>query len=186
MARVQQELPLPAWVRELERPPHRAHDSWWLFRSSLVAALALFATVGVVVRMKYWGPEQSDRGAKGMPSIAVYINRHGVVSLWDGQAPVQPGDALQLKVAAGGYSRVTVAALQDGTLTELYAGSPANEGLLPRSWTVDDAPDPEVLLVAFSRSPLSKSGQEAALATLPRTREIWATRLQMVKKGANR
>jgi hypothetical protein len=43
-----------------------------------------------------------------------------------------------------------------------------------------------VLLVAFSRSPLSKSGQEAALATLPRTREIWATRLQMVKKGANR
>jgi len=45
---------------------------------------------------------------------------------------------------------------------------------------------PEVLLVAFSRSPLGKAGQEAALATLPRTREIWATRLQLVKKGGNR
>jgi hypothetical protein len=121
-----------------------------------------------------------------MPSITVYIKRDGVVSLWDGQAPVQPGDALQLKVAAGGYSRVTVAALQDGTLTELYAGSAAGEGLLPRSWTVDEAPDPEVLLVAFSRSPLTKAGQEAALAKLPRTGEIWATRLQLAKKGGDR
>jgi hypothetical protein len=186
VARVRQELPVPAWVRELDRPPHRAHDSSWLFRSSLVAAVALFAAGGVLVQVKYRGAEQSDRGAKGMPSIAVYIKRDGVVSLWDGQAPVQPGDALQLKVAAGAYSRVTVAALQDGTLRELYAGSAAGEGLLPRSWTVDDAPDPEVLLVAFSRSPLTKAGQEAALATLPRTREIWATRLQLAKRGGNR
>jgi len=162
------------------------HDSSWLFRSSLLAALALFVAGGVLVRVKYRGEEQSDRGAKGMPSIAVYIKRDGVVSLWDGQAAVQPGDALQLKVASGGYSRVTVAAWQDGTLKELYAGSARAEGLLPRSWTVDEAPDPEVLLVAFSRSPLTKAGQEAALATLPRTREIWATRLQLVKKGGDR
>jgi hypothetical protein len=186
IGRTQQDLPVPAWVREIDGTPRRASDSSWLFRSSVLAALALFVAGGVLVRAKYQADEQSDRGAKGMPSITVYIKRDGVVSLWDGQAPVQPGDALQLKVAAGGYSRVTVAALQDGTLTELYAGSAAGEGLLPRSWTVDEAPDPEVLLVAFSRSPLTKAGQEAALATLPRTREIWATRLQLVKKGGDR
>jgi len=186
VGRVQQELPVPAWVRELGGPPDRARDSSWLFRSSVVAALAMLVVAGVLVRSRYWGDERSDRGVKGMPSVAVYIKRDGVVSLWNGQAPVQPGDALQLKVAPEGFSRVTVAALQDGTLTELYAGSAAGEGLLPRSWTVDDAPDPEVLLVAFSRSPLSKEGQEAALATLPRTREVWATRLQLVKKGGNR
>ena len=186
VGRVQQELPVPAWVRELKTQPHGAHDSSWLFRSSLIAALALFVAGGVLVRVKHRDPAQSDRGVKGMPSVAVYIKRDGVVSLWDGQAPVQPGDALQLKVAPGGYSRVTVAALQDGTLTELYADSAAGEALLPRSWTIDDEAGPEVLLVAFSRSPLTKAGQEAALATLPRTREIWATRLQLAKKGGGR
>jgi hypothetical protein len=149
----------------------------------MVAAVVLVAGGGVVLRANPWKTDQFDRGAKGMPSIAVYIKRDGAVSLWDGQAPVQAGDAVQLKVAAEGYSRVTVSALQEGTLTQLYSGPSAGEGLLPRSWTVDDAPGPEVLLVAFSRSPLTKAGQEAALATLPRTREIWATRLQFVKKG---
>jgi hypothetical protein len=51
---------------------------------------------------------------------------------------------------------------------------------------VDDAPGPEVLLIAFSRSPLSKAAQEAALATLPRTTDIWATRLRLEKKGQDR
>jgi hypothetical protein len=188
VARVQQALPVPAWLRELDPSQRRRPRRWsWLYRFSLVAAVVLIAFGGgVLLRAKPWNTDRFDRGAKGTPSIAVYIKRHGAVSLWDGQAPVQAGDAVQLKVAAEGYSRVTVSALQEGTLTQLYAGPAAGEGLLPRSWTVDEAPGPEVLLVAFSRSPLTKAGQEAALATLPRTREIWATRLQLVKKGGER
>jgi len=187
LARVQQALPVPAWVRELgPSQPGRPRRWWWLYRWSLLAAVVLVAGGGVFLGVKPWEADQFDRGAKGTPSIAVYIKRDGAVSLWDGQAPVQAGDAVQLKVAAKGYSRVTVAALQEGTLTQLYAGPAAGEALLPRSWTVDDAPGPEILLVAFSRSPLTKAGQEAALATLPRTREVWATRLQLVKKSGDR
>jgi len=186
LGRVQQELPIPAWVRELagQRPP-RGRRWWWLYRWSFLAAVVLVAGAGAAVFLRA-GRDSDQLGVKGTPSIAVYIKRDGAVSLWDGQAPVQAGDALQLKVAAQGYPRVTVATLQAGTLTQLYAGSAAGETLLPQSWTVDDDAGPEVLLIAFSRSPLSKAGQEAALATLPRTREIWATRLQLAKKGGHR
>jgi len=186
IARVQQSLPVPAWVRELGASPRRRIRGWsWLHRWSMVGVTVLFAGA-VLLRTQPWNSDHVDRRAKGAPSIAVYIKHQGSVSLWDGQAPVQPGDAVQLKVAPEGYPRVTVSALQDGTLTPLYEGTAAGETLLPRSWTLDDAPGPEVLLIAFSRSPLTKAGQEAALATLPRTSEVWATRLQLVKKGADR
>lgn len=187
-ARVQQELPVPAWVRDIGRPRRaRVRNRWWLYRWSLIGAVVLFAAGSVLLReQRLKHGAQWEGGSKGMPSIAVYIKRDGTVSLWDGLAPVQAGDALQLKVAAKGYSRITVAALQDGTLSELYAGAASGEGMLPRSWTVDEAPGPEVLLVAFSSAPLTKAGQAAALATLPRTREIWATRLEFVKKGGER
>jgi len=186
VARVQQQLPVPAWVREVEASRGRARHPAWIFRSSVLVAVALFALGTFFVRMKHRGPDEPDRGVKGMPSVAVYIKHEGVVSLWDGEGPVHAGDAVQLKVASGGYPRVTVAAVQGGTLTELYAGSAAGEALLPRSWMVDEEVGPEVLLVAFSRSPLTKTGQEAALATLPRTRDIWATRLQLSKTGGGR
>jgi len=164
---VQQRLPIPAW------------------RWSLVGAVVLVVGGALLKTMPRTG-DPVVLGGKGMPSIAVYIKRDGAVSLWDGQAAVQAGDALQLKVAAEGYARVTVSAMQDGLLTQLYAGPTAGEGLLPRSWTVDDDPGPEVLLVAFSNSPLTPAGQQVALATLPRTREIWATRLQLVKERGDR
>jgi hypothetical protein len=183
VTRVQQTLPVPAWVRELGA--FRRGKWSWLHRLAIAGVVVLFAA-GVLVQRKPWNVHQIDRGAKGTPSVAVYIKRQGTVSLWDGQAPVQAGDGVQLKVAPRGYVRVTVSTLQGGTLTELYQGPTAGETLLPRSWTVDDAPGPEVLLIAFSRSPLSKAGQEAALATLPRTAEIWATRLRLEKKGQDR
>jgi hypothetical protein len=186
VTRVQQTLPIPNWVRELGTSPRRRHGKWsWLYRWSIAFVLAL--TVGaVLLRAKPWKPDQSDRGMKGTPSVAVYVKRDGAVSLWDGRAPLQPGDAVQLKVAPRGYSRVAVSALQDGALTPLYEGPATGEALLPRSFTVDDAPGPEVLLIAFSRSPLTPAGQEAALAKLPRTEEVWATRLQFVKRGGER
>ena len=183
---VQQRLPIPAWLRELDASPRpRPVRLAWLLRWSLVGAVVLVVGGALLKTMPRTG-DPVVLGGKGMPSIAVYIKRDGAVSLWDGQAAVQAGDALQLKVAAEGYARVTVSAMQDGLLTQLYAGPTAGEGLLPRSWTVDDDPGPEVLLVAFSNSPLTPAGQQVALATLPRTREIWATRLQLVKERGDR
>jgi hypothetical protein len=187
VGRVQQELPIPAWVRELGASRRgAAGKDWWLHPRSLLGAVVLLGAAGLFLWKIPSRIDQWEAGAKGMPSVAVYVKRGGAVSLWDGVAPLQVGDAVQLKVAVEGYSRVTVAAVQDGTLTQLYAAPASGEGLLPRSWTVDDAPGPEILLVAFSRAPLTEAGQQEALATLPRTREIWATRLQFAKKERDR
>ena len=187
VGRIQQPLPVPAWVRELGASRRGATGKdRWLHRWPFLGAVALLGAAGLFLWKIPSGIDQWDAGAKGMPSVAVYVRRDGAVSLWDGVAPLQAGDAVQLKVAVEGYSRVTVAAVQDGTLTQLYAAPASGEGLLPRSWTVDDAPGPEILLVAFSRAPLTEAGQKEALATLPRTREIWATRLQFAKKERDR
>ena len=184
LQRVAEPPPPPPWLRGLEQPGGKRPRaiSWW-HRWSLVCAGVLAVGGGAFLLR---GREPLDVGAKGMPSIAVYIKRGDAVSLWDGASAVRAGDAVQLKIAATGYARVTVAAAGVGDLTELYAGPAASDGLIPQSWTIDDAPGSEVLLVAFSQSPLSKDRQEAALATLPRTREIWATRLELSKRGTTR
>jgi len=184
LQRVAAPPPEPPWLRGLERRGGKRLRaiSWW-HRWSLVCAGVLTIGGGALLLRSR---EPLDAGAKGMPSIAVYIKRGDAVSLWDGRSAVHAGDAVQLKVAATGYARVTVAAAGGGELTELYSGPAARDGLLPRSWTVDDAPGPEILLVAFSQTPLSKDRQEAALAALPRTPEVWATRLELSKKDATR
>jgi hypothetical protein len=102
LSRVQQALPVPGWVRELGASRRRGGGKWsWLYRWAIASVVVLSAG-GVLVRMKPWNVDQIDRGAKGTPSVAVYIKRQGTVSLWDGQAPVQAGDGVQLKVAPRG------------------------------------------------------------------------------------
>jgi RNA polymerase sigma-70 factor (ECF subfamily) len=98
------------------------------------------------------------------------------------------GDALRLKISPHGFGRVAVASLEGDTITELYA-APVNargESVLPPSWTLDSASGPEVLLLVFSQTPLSEEGLRRAAAGLPRTSEVWATRLSLTKSGGDR
>jgi hypothetical protein len=132
-------------------------------------------------------PRPGELGAKGAPSVAIYVKRGEVVSLWDGRAAFAPGDALRLKISPQGFDRVAVASLQGDNVTELYAGlvSARGESVLPPSWTLDAAPGPDALLLVFSHAPLSEDGLRQVAERLPRTKEIWATRLTLTRSGGD-
>ena len=83
---------------------------------------------------------------------------------------------LQLKAISKRFGAVQALSEVD---FELYAGevSARGETTLPRSWTVDANPGPEVMLIVFSRAPLSPSEMRTARDHLPRTARLWATRV---------
>jgi len=178
LGRVQQLLPIPAWLGDLEK----TRWTWWL--GGLGACAAAIAVI-LMIR----GPQQpAEVGAKGAPSVAVYVKRGESVSLWDGRAPFAPGDAFRLKISAQGFGRIVVASIQKDGITELYAGpvSARGESMLPPSWTLDAAPGPDILLLVFSQAPLTEDGLRRVAAQLPRTKEIWSTRLTLTKSGGDR
>ena len=104
--------------------------------------------------------------------------------LWDGRSPLSPGDGLQLKVAPAGFSYVTVASVGAAGVVELYAGrvDKAGETMLPQSWTLDDNPAPEVVLIVFSRAALSSPELRRVRDDLPRTARLWSTRMEFWKR----
>ncbi len=182
LSRVQQAPPVPAWVGDLGSAKS-SRRTWWAGSVGALAAIGLVLMIASPRR----GPD-GDPGAKGAPSVAVYVKRGDVVSLWDGRAPFAPGDALRLKISPQGFGRVAVASLQGDTITELYAApvTARGESVLPPSWTLDGTPGPDVLLLVFSHAPLSEDGLRRAAAGLPRTSEVWATRLALTKSGGDR
>ena len=131
LSRVQQAPPVPAWVGDL-RSAKSSRRTWWAGSVGALAAIGLVLMIASPRR----GPD-GDPGAKGAPSVAVYVKRGDVVSLWDGRAPFAPGDALRLKISPQGFGRVAVASLQGDTITELYAAPVTAHGasVLPPSWT---------------------------------------------------
>jgi hypothetical protein len=184
LGRAQQPLPLPEWARALGQE-RRSRWPSWVRAPKLVGLFALAATAAFLVIARPRPAGREELGAKGSPSVAVYVKRGAGVSLWDGRAQLSPGDSVQLKVAPEEFRRIAVASLEAGALTELYAGPLAvrQTSLLPQSWTLDARPGREVLLLVFSQAPLSSAELQAALVQLPRTRERWATLLELPKNG---
>jgi len=117
--------------------------------------------------------------------VAVYVKHGEAVSLWNGVAPLHAGDALQLKVQAIGYDHVTIGSPQHDSVRELYRTRAARGGatLLPASFTLDESPGSESLLIVFSRDPLSEAALRDAWHKLPRDRKMWATVLLLRKEG---
>lgn len=175
-----QPSPMPERVRQLEQERRPG----WLsgIRLPHLAAVCAAAVLAAIVLPGVF--RHQDLAAKGSPSVAVYVKHGASVSLWDGRAPVSPGDGLQLKVAPAGFSRVTVASVAAAKVVELIASeiNPRGETTLPRSWTLDAEPGPEVLLIVFSRAPLSPADLRAARDDLPRTRRLWSTRVELFKR----
>lgn len=175
-----QPSPMPECVRRLEQDRRSRWPSW--FRLPHLAAVGAAAALAAIVLPGVFRHE--DLAAKGSPSVAVYVKHGATVSLWDGRALLSPGDGLQLKVAPDGFSRVTVASVAAARVVELFASEidPRGETTLPRSWTLDAEPGPEVVLVLFSRTPLSPADLRAARDDLPRTRRLWSTRVELFKR----
>jgi len=184
LEKCEQPLSVPAWARDLSRPRRFR----WLGAPQLAAFGACAAAVAIAVALWPRPHAEGEIGVKGNPSVAVYMKRGEHVSLWDGRTPLRAGDSVQLKVAPEGFGRVAVASIEGGAAKELYAGPVASRDatLLPQSWTLDAAPGPEALLIVFSNAPLSADQLRSALARLPRTPELWTTRLTLTKVGANR
>ena len=178
--RVRQPAPMQPWVAAIGARSRRRR-TWWL------GAIAGVASVASVVAINARRPAD-DRGAKGIPSVALYVKRGEAVTLWDGHAAFAPGDALRIKISPQGFQRVAVAAVQGDTVTELYAESLSarGESVLPPSWTLDATPGPDALLLVFSHAPLSEEALRRAAAQLPRTNDVWATRLTLEKIGGDR
>jgi hypothetical protein len=157
---------------------------WWpsWIRLPQLAAVCAVVALGAIVLPRVFRGE--GLAVKGSPSVAVYVKHGAAVSLWDGRALLSPGDGLQLKVAPAGFSRVTVASVGAARIFELYAGEidPRSETTLPRSWTLDAEPGPEVMLIVFSRAPLSLADLRTARDDLPRTRQLWSTRVELFKR----
>ena len=158
--------PAPAWV---VRAPRRSgwRLAWW----APVVALAASVTVFVASHL-----EPTQTRPKGQPSFAFYVERGGAVQLWDGQAPVQAGDRLQLKVAASGFDFLRVGLeTPDGGWQSLFEGAvnARAETVLPVSWVVDDV-DPRVHLgVLLCDGACAPSELPPAARTMPRDGRRW-------------
>lgn len=138
---------VPAWARALEKPRRRFG---WLHALALAGAATATVSIGaVLVRAP---PPPPYVAAKGMPSVALYVQRGTATSLWNGTDPLRPGDRIRLKVAPEGHRWLAVSQIRtDGSLALLHEARVAadEDYLLPESWRLDDAPGPERLHVAL-------------------------------------
>lgn len=180
--RLQQPLPIPAWVRdEAARSGPAARVRAWLGPlAALVAAAAVFAVV--LPLRKPWV------AAKGQASVALYLKRGEQVSLWDGRSRVRPGDLLRLQVVPEAQEHVLVAvSAASGGLEVLYQGSvaPRRETLLPESWRVDDTAEPETLVVALSAKRLDLEALRRAMESSARASDLWMTVLTLRKEAGS-
>jgi len=181
--RVTTPTPLPPAVRE------RASDPWagvmrrwragWLTAgvgAATVTAVLLARTPPTVAPTEPW---------KGNPSIALYVKRDAAIALWDGSAPMRPGDRIQLKVATEGYRHIAVGSVDHGRPTWLYSGEAGSSEpfMLPTSWVVDDAPGAERLTIVLSRDALPAAELDADSRAQLRNHDVWTTALVLSKQS---
>lgn len=176
----------PAWLIAVgPRKRDRLHAS--RARLAWASGCALVAAVCLVL---YW-PTQRDEpyiGVKGGPSVALFVQRAGVVGLWDG-APLRAGDRIRVQVMSDEFDYVSVFGLptHGAAPQRLYAGrlTPRTSALLPKAWQLDSAPEPEQLVILLSHAELSDEAVKALLRARD-PREVWLTQLKLPKQGGAR
>lgn len=173
LSRLQAAPPLPAWTAELADEEPRSRSWMGLLLGGVLAA-------GAVALMVHPRPSVT---AKGAPSVAVYVKRGDAVLVWDGSAPLIPGDRIQLQVFPDFRRSATVIALSDPSSPRILYSGELPEGRptqLPVSFRVDDSPGPEQILIVLGSSP-------AVLQDLPSIAassgpSFWTLRLVLPKE----
>jgi len=177
LERLRLPVPVPGWVRT---PTRRVLPFHWFFALATAAA-AVAVVLLVVPRLQ----PSNGIATKGTPSVAVYVQRGEVISLWDGREPLAPGDRLQLEISPEGLRHVAVALRPaSGSWQSLYRGElRGTSARVPESWRLDDAPGPESLGIALSQRPLSDAELSRALEGQVREARTWTTVLALPKMG---
>jgi hypothetical protein len=105
------------------------------------------------------------------------------VQVWDGRAPVHPGDANGERVACEDFSHVAIAA-GEGPL-RAWDGpcpAPASDLPLPFTFVVDGKPGRESFAVVFSRERLDDAGLGATVRAAVRDRHVWTLTFDFAKE----
>jgi hypothetical protein len=175
---------VPAWARELGQPKPARQPNWWtlaLFGAAAAGAAAVFLLFPAPVSQQPSLPG-SLVASKGTPAVALYVKRGEQVTLWDGHAPVQAGDRLQIEVAGEGFSQLLIAT-PGGFAKPLFQGAldAKHSTLVPQSWRVDQSPGPETLDIVISVGALSAEEASAAVSAHRRDAKVWTTELTLPK-----
>jgi hypothetical protein len=144
-------------------------------------ALALAAGVAIFIATKRKDDYVGIKG--GTPAAQILLHREKTTTVWDGQTPVRPGDALALRVACEGMKHVAVAAPSGGGWGAL-SRAPCTEGDAPLPFTlrVDDAPGDESLAIVLSKGELADEALGAAIAENRRAADVWVVRYVLPKQ----
>lgn len=154
-------------------------------RLTLAAGLAVLgAAIALLVMSRESEPPAV--AVKGSPAVQVLVQRGEETRTWDGSSPVQPGDALGLRVACEEFRHVAVAVASGearGRWSHLSQGvcPPAGEAL-PFTLVVDDEPGSERLAVVFSRSRLDPRALDEAIEARRLDADAWVTRFELDKE----
>jgi hypothetical protein len=148
------------------------------------SGLALAAGVFLFLQRTHDASEGEYLGTKGTPSVQLIVHRAGSTTIWDGRAPVRPGDALAFRVACEGLSHVAIAA-PGGTgadWTRLKdADCPADATPLPFTLVIDEEPADERFAVVLSREPLGDPALASAAKGTERSAGVWTLRFDLAK-----
>jgi hypothetical protein len=147
------ELELRRRVEQTQRAKVR---KWWAIVPVAAAACGL-----LFLGQRTLTPQLIEHGyvgAKGFPSVWIYVKHGNGTELWDGKRALFAGDKLRLKVDPGHFRRVEVYSVPSGAAPErLFQGDvrPGESFTLPDAWELDAAPGTERLVVVLSNGPVS-------------------------------
>ncbi len=175
----------------------RGRPRWLSWRPQL--GLAVVAIAGLLLFFVIRTP--SDSGdqlwtsstmAKGGASANVFVKRGESVHLWDGQMTVRENDRLRIAVTSDQHREVAVflEVAKEGSedIALLYHGPLSMVGttVLPKTWRIDGAAEPEVLIVVTGETPLDLDRVRATLTrrgVVGLTADaVWAKRIILPKK----
>jgi len=186
------------YVEELEREgdallarpvaPRTAHQAP-ISRLSMARAAGVVAAAAALVLVARALVPANDAapyvGAKGTPAVQALIHRDRT-SEWDGRSAIRPGDAIALRVACEGFSRVTVATpSSDRTAWKrLFDGAcPRDPKPLDFTLVADKEAGQEQVAVVLHRDPLDDRQLQIAIHDKARTAEVWTVELVFPHAG---
>ena len=171
---------LPMGMRAAQPSP-KGLPGWgaWL---AVAAAVVLAMGSTFLLRREPLGLRDRYVATKSAPAAQVLVRRAGQTSVWDGRAPVRPGDALALRVACEGMAQVGVLVrTRSGAWSRVFDGPCVNGEALPLTLLVDADPGDEQVAAVLSHVPLDEDRASRAVQARTRSEDVWTVLLVFAK-----